>query len=79
MGLIRKIVVGGNPKDAMAYFLGMRVGGSMSVSAIVYDEAYMVRYHKERYLVYVEQEDGEQVLWKSVTDCPCLCEYDLNF
>ena len=26
-GLIRKIIIGRDPKDAMAYYVGMRAGG----------------------------------------------------
>ena len=36
-GLIRKIVVGRDPKNGMAYYVGMRAG-SGEVSAIVEDE-----------------------------------------
>jgi hypothetical protein len=76
-GLIRKIVLGKNPKDAMAYYVGMRAG-SGEVSAIVHDEAYLHKFHKSRYLVYIQTEDGV-VLWKAVEDLPCVVEYDLNF
>lgn len=37
MQLIRKIIVGQNPKDAMAYFVGMNVGNGR-VSTIILDE-----------------------------------------
>jgi len=77
MGLIRKIIIGRDPKDAMAYFVGMRAGGG-EVSAIVMDEEHLIRYNRKRYLVYLQQ-DGGQVLWKSVDDMPCIIEYDCNF
>jgi len=76
-GLIRKIIIGRDPKDAMAYYVGMRAGGG-TVSAIVLDEEHMYRYSKKRYLVYLQQE-GSQVLWKSVDDMPCIIEFDCNF
>jgi hypothetical protein len=76
-GVIRKIVIGRDPKDAMAYYVGMRAG-SGNVSAIVMDEEHLFRFNKKRYLVYLQTDDG-QVLWKSVDDMPCLIEYDLNF
>ena len=50
-GLIRKIIIGQNPKDAMAYYVGMKAG-SGKVSAIVLDEEHLYRYNKKRYLVY---------------------------
>jgi hypothetical protein len=77
-GVIRKIIIGRDPKDAMAYYVGMRAGSS-KVSAIVNDEAFLYRHGKNRYLVYLEEEDGSNVLWKSVDDMPCIIEYDLNF
>lgn len=76
-GLIRKIVIGRDPKDAMAYYVGMRAGAG-SVSAIVLDDEHLFRYNKKRYLVYLQTDDG-QVLWKAVDEMPCIVEYDLNF
>lgn len=76
-GLIRKIVIGRDPKDAMAYYVGMKAG-SGNVSAIVLDDEHLFRFNRKRYLVYLQTDDG-QVLWKSVDDMPCIIEYDLNF
>ena len=76
-GVIRKIVVGRDPKDGMAYYVGMKAGRG-EVCAIVYDEAHLVRWSKTRYLVYLQTEDL-QVLWKSIDEMPCMIEYDLNF
>lgn len=77
MGLIRKIIIGPDPKDAMAYYVGMRAG-PRNVTAIITDDEYLHRYSKPRYLIYVEGEEGT-TLWKSVVDTPCVIEYDLNF
>jgi len=77
-GVIRKIIIGRDPKDAMAYYVGMRAGSS-NVSAIVNDEAFLYRHGKNRYLVYLQEEDGSNVLWKAVDDMPCIVEFDLNF
>jgi hypothetical protein len=77
-GLIRKIIIGRDPKDAMAYYVGMKAGRG-NVSAILMDEEHLHRYNKKRYLVYLQEEDGSQVLWKAVDDMPCLLEFDLNF
>lgn len=76
-GLIRKIVIGKDPKDAMAYYLGMRAG-SGNVCAIVLDDSHLHRYSKSRYLVYIESQES-QVLWKAVDDMPCIVEFDCNF
>lgn len=77
MGLIRKIIIGPNPKDAMAYYVGMRAG-PREVTAILLDDEYLHRYSKPRYLIYVEGDEGT-TLWKSVVDAPVVIEYDLNF
>jgi cyanophycinase-like exopeptidase len=76
-GLIRKIVIGQNPKDGMAYYVGMKVGDG-SVSAIVLDDEHLHRHRMKRYLVYIKRDDG-QVLWKAIDEMPCLVEFDLNF
>ena len=76
-GLIRKIVVGKDPKNAMAYYVGMRAGNG-EVSAIVLDDKHLHNYGKTRYLVYVQREDG-QILWKAVDEMPCIIEFDCNF
>jgi hypothetical protein len=55
-GIIRKIIIGRDPKDSMAYFVGMRAGNG-KVSTIVQDERHLVKYGKGRYLVYMEDED----------------------
>lgn len=77
-GIIRKIIVGRDPKDAMAYYIGMRAG-SNTVSTIVQDERHLVKYGGNRYLIYVEDEDQIQTLWKAIDDIPCILEFDLNF
>lgn len=76
-GLIRKIVIGQDPKNGMAYFLGMRAGKG-EVCAILLDDEHLHRYGKKRYLVYVENDEGT-MLWKAVDDMPCTLEFDLNF
>ena len=62
-GLIRKLVVGKDPKNGMAYFVGMKAGRG-NVSAIIQDEAFLHKFGKCRYLVYTEGEEGTD-LWKA--------------
>jgi len=76
-GLIRKIIIGTDPKNGLAYFLGMNAG-SGKVNAIVLDEKHLHRYSIKRYLVYIEKGD-DIMLWKCVDEMPCLIEFDLNF
>jgi hypothetical protein len=76
-GLIRKIVVGRDPKNGMAYYVGMRAG-SGEICAIVEDERYLVKFGKQRYLIYIENEEGT-MLWKSIDEMSCILEFDLNF
>ena len=77
-GIIRKIVVGRDPKDGMAYYVGMRAGAG-KVSTIVQDERYLVKYSKDRYLVYMQDAEGVQTLWKAIDSMPCMLEFDCNF
>jgi hypothetical protein len=76
-GLIRKIIVGKEPKDGMAYYLGMRAGRG-EVTAILEDEHHLHKFAKKRYLIYIENDEGT-LLWKSIDEMPCMLEYDLNF
>ena len=76
-GLIRKIVIGKEPKDGMAYYLGMRAGKG-EVSAILEDDRHLHKFGKKRYLIYIENNEGT-LLWKAVDEMPCMIEFDLNF
>ena len=76
-GVIRKIVIGKDPKDAMAYYIGMRAGRG-EVTPIVCDERHLYNYGKTRYLIYLQDSDS-QTLWKSIDDMPCMLEFDCNF
>jgi hypothetical protein len=75
--MIRKIIVGINPKDAMAYYVGMKVG-KMVISSIVVDEKYLIRYNIRRYLIYLTGDEGV-MLWKNIEGLPVVVEYNLNF
>jgi len=75
--MIRKIIIGRDPKDAMAYYIGMRAGTG-KVSAIIRDEMYLAKYKLLRYLIYIENEEGTMA-WKAVDNMPCIVEYDLKF
>ena len=76
-GLIRKIVIARDPKDGMAYYVGMKAGRG-TVSAIVEDERHLHNYGFKRYLIYIEN-DTETMLWKVIDSMPCIIEFDLNF
>lgn len=80
-GLIRKIVVGNNFKDGMAYQIGMPVGKNKEskVSAIEFDERSYELKDKRRYFIYLQEADGSQVLWKVIDEMSCVIEFDLNF
>jgi hypothetical protein len=75
--MIRKIVIGRDPKDAMAYYIGMRAGAG-KVVAITQDDAYLHKHSSIRYLIYIENDEGT-MLWKAVDNMPCILEYDLKF
>jgi len=77
-GLVRKIIIGRDPKNAMAYYVGMNAGKGGAIDAIIHDDAYLHKFGKSRYLIYVKSEEGTD-LWKSIEEMPCILEYDLNF
>ena len=77
MNLIRKVVVGPNPKDAMAYYVGMKAGRGQ-VSFIEEDERALFKHNVRRYNVYLQDEDSTYI-WKTIENQPILIEYDCNF
>ena len=77
-GVIRKIIIGEDPKNAMAYYLGMRAGGGQ-ITAIMFDEPYLYKHGKERFLIYIDIEGEGTILWKWVLDMRCLVEFDCRF
>lgn len=76
-GIIRKIVIGPDPKNAMAYYVGMKVS-SGAVSLIQLDDWAMSVKGIRRYLVYVSTDEGTE-LWKAIEEMPCIIEFDLDF
>ena len=77
-GLIRKIIIGPDPKNAMAYYVGINAGKD-KVSDILDDDEALHKFGKRRYLIFVQSEEGETKLWKVIEDTPCIIEFDLNF
>jgi hypothetical protein len=78
MELIRKIIIGQNPKDAMAYYVGQSAGESV-IDSIILDERCFVKYGIRRYLVYIYNKEQGVMLWKTVDDMPVLIEHDCDF
>lgn len=78
MNLIRKIVIGQNPKDAMAYYVGMRVGDSKIV-VIEFNERGYYKTGERSYNIYIEHPQDGNMFWKEVVNMPCIVEYDLYF
>ena len=75
--IVRKVIIGPNPKDAMAYYIGMKAGKG-HVSEIVQQENALSLSGLPTILVYVQGENMTY-LWKRVEGMPVLIEYDCNF
>lgn len=78
MDLIRKIVLGNNPKDGMAYYVGMRVGDGKIV-VIEFNERGYVKYGERSYRIFIETPGEGTMLWKEIVNMPTVIEYDLKF
>jgi hypothetical protein len=79
MELIRKISVGPNPKDCMAYSIGQTViDGNYKITDIVLNDRVMHETSVHRYDIWVEK-NNERFLWKSVVNSTCIIENDLKF
>ena len=75
-GIIRRIIVGVNPKDGMSFTHGQAMG-ALTISNIIKDKNYFYKFGKMRFLIYVTKERyTEESLWKEVIDMPVTIEYD---
>ena len=77
MELIRKIIVGPNPLNAMAYYVGQNVGLS-KIEAIVLDLQYLEQFGKEKFRVYIKDDRGI-MCWKTIMNENVIYENDCNF
>jgi len=76
--IIRKIVVGADPKNGLAYKVGNSVGPYTIVN-IELDERSLSLYGLERYMVYVQDQAQGIILWKCISGCPVMLEFDIEF
>ena len=66
-GIIRKIIIGANPKEALAFEIGrtfITPMGELKVVEIVEDQANFYFFGNIRYLIYAEKEDKTIFVWK---------------
>ena len=75
--MIRKIIIGTNPKDALAYFVGMRAGDG-TVVAIELDDREYTKYGTKSYDIFIESEEGT-MKWKRIEGMPVIIENDCRF
>lgn len=75
--IIRKIIIGRDPKNALAYMLGSRAGQGEVVEIIV-DERSLALNNIKRYIIYIQKGD-DIIPWKSIEGMPVIVEYDCDF
>lgn len=75
--MIRKIIIGSNPKDAMAYVVGHEINGSI-IKQIELDERTLALTGRSEYLIYIQNSEGVMP-WKRIEGLPVIVEYDCNF
>lgn len=75
--MIRKIIIGANPKDAMAYVVGNKINDS-TVEHIELDERTLALTGRREYTVYIKNDQGVMP-WKRIEGLPVIIEYDCNF
>ena len=77
-GIIRKIILGQNTLNGLAFTGGQRAGREeegKSISCIVEDSDHYYNFGKVRYFIYYKDKAGEEKLWKSFVDIPVTIEY----
>ena len=79
-GVIRKIVLGTNPKDGLSFVVGndRAKDSGEKISLILEDENNYHRFGVVRYWIYYKDKKGTEILWKSFTSVPVTIEYDIN-
>jgi hypothetical protein len=76
--MIRKIIVGVNPKDALAYVVGNHAGNDGTIVAIEVDERTFAKYGRKDYVIYIQNADGTMP-WKEIIGMPVVVENDCKF
>lgn len=75
-GVIRRIIIGMNPKDGMSFSTGQGMG-QLVITDIIKDKNYFYKFGKIRFLIYVTKGAAvEKILWKEFIDMPTMIEYD---
>lgn len=69
--------MGADPKNGLAYKVGNTVGYNTIVN-IELDERALSLYALERYNVYVQDDKGSIILWKTISGCPVMLEFDID-
>lgn len=79
VGIIRKIIVGSNPKsEGMSYQVGSPMG-SLFVTEIIEDVNHFHIFGRIRFLIYVKKpHEDRSVLWKALEGVPLTIEYDIS-
>lgn len=78
-GVIRKIIVGTNPKDDGLVFSVDQTFGNNTITNIIEDVNDFFIFGSKSYLVYVKIKDKPgSVLWKKFERVPVTIEYDLS-
>lgn len=66
-GTIRKLIVGTDPKNGMAFEVGKEFNtpeGILKITEIVEDQSHYYFFGNVRYLVYVDKPDKSNCVWK---------------
>jgi hypothetical protein len=76
-GTIRKLIVGADPLNAMAFEVGKTFntpGGILKVTEILEDQSAFYFFGNIRYLIYVETPDKKTCVWKFFERMPVSVE-----
>ncbi len=79
-GIIRKIILGADPMQGLAFTVGQEVGQGreFKITRIIEDEVVFYKFGAIEYLVYVESDKTEEEIWKVFKEIPISVEYFLG-
>ncbi len=79
-GIIRKIIIGTDPKAAMAYELGKEFStpkGTVKITLIEEDQSNFYFFGNIRYNIWVKVGDKQEQIWKFYEKMSVCIEYQL--
>lgn len=81
MKKIRKISIGTNPKDCLAYVVGsLHNNGELRITDIIQEQTSTLFKRATKYYIWAERTHNDKgpFLWYEINNMPVMIQYDIN-